>query len=121
MDRETIDGTQKGIARILIKMEKADMDFCTSIRSGGGNYFIEFAREYFGEYMKPIELPGDYPGEQGETVKETILEPTPDTERVDWFGKPRKRIPKEVKINGVMFTRTEVQTCIRLSNIHFDN
>ena len=120
MDLENIDGTQEGIARILLKMEQADKDFCVSIRSGGDNYFIEFTREYFSSFMKPIVLPGEYPGMKGELVKETIFEPTPETENTDLIGLPRKEIPEKVEVNGVCFTKTEVQTCIRLSNIHLE-
>lgn len=111
MAREVIDASQLAITRILHKMDEADKEFCESVKQAGMNYFVEFTREYFGEFMKPVDTPDE---------EEQILEPTPLTGEIDRIGLPRKKIPKTVVVMGVEFTKTEVQTCIRLSNQHLE-
>ena len=111
MDQETIDTSKESIAKILRKMETADIEFCNEIRAQGLNFFVEFTREYFGEYMKPVHMSG---------TDEYMLTPTPQTENTDLIGLPRKPIPDNVTILGVDFTKTEVETCIRLSNVHLE-
>ena len=107
---EEIEATQAAMSTILQKMELADKAFCDEVRQAGANYFVEFAREHFSEYMRQVPTP----------FGEFICEPSPETMGADRFGPPRKRIADAVSIGGVDFTKVEVQTCIRLSNIHLE-
>ena len=107
---EEIDATQLAITRILHKMEAADSEFCASVKRMGLNYFTEFTREYFGIYMNPISTPDG----------EVIYEPSPVTPKGEQWGFPRTEIPETVCVNGIDFTKIEVRTCIRLSNIHLE-
>lgn len=107
---EDINATQAAIARILHKMEAADSEFCASVKKAGHNYFTEFSREYFGMYMKPIKTPDG----------EVILEPSPVTEKGEEWGIMRMTIPDTVCVKGIDFTKSEVETCIRLSNVHLE-
>jgi len=107
---EEIEATQAAMSTILQKMELADKAFCDEVRRAGANYFVEFAREHFGEYMRQVPTPfGDI-----------ICEPSPETKGAARFGPPRKHIADTVRVGGVDFTKVEVQTCIRLSNIHLE-
>ena len=107
---EDINATQAAIARILHKMEAADSEFCNTVKRMGHNYFTEFTREYFGMYMKPIKTPdGD-----------VILEPSPVTDVGEEWGTMRIKIPDTVSVKGIDFTKSEVETCIRLSNVHLE-
>ena len=107
---EEIEATQAAMSTILQKMELADKAFCDEVRQAGANYFVEFAREYFSGYMRQVPTPfGDI-----------ICEPSPETKGADRYGPARKRIPDAVSVGGVDFTKVEVQTCIRLSNIHLE-
>lgn len=110
MADEEIEATQRAITRILHKMDRADREFCDSIKAAGMNYFTEFSREYFGEYMNPVRTPDG----------EIMMEPSPRTDKADEWGPPRKEIPDHVVVNGVKFTKVEVQTSIRLSNVHLE-
>jgi len=107
---EEINATQAAIARILHKMEAADSEFCASVKRMGHNFFTEFTREYFGTYLKHIKTPDG----------EVILEPSPITEVGEEWGPVRVKIPDTVSIEGIDFTKSEVETCIRLSNVHLE-
>jgi hypothetical protein len=112
MDEEMLNLTRKNIIVLKEKMKEADAELMEEAAGLKIDPVTEFARTHFSQWLTKVKMSGE---------DEVMLEPTPNTVGTGAYNTEADEIPVEVNVNGIHFTRTEVLTMIRLSNVNLND
>ncbi len=93
-------------------MKKADAELMKEAIVLEIDPLAEFARTHFSEFFTEVKMSGE---------DEAMLEPTPNTVGAGVYNSEAEEIPDKVNVNGTNFTKTEVLTMIRLSNLNLND